>query len=161
MSEIERILDQYDRAMNGEAWHGDNVWSILSAVEPQQAFERPLAHTHTIWELVGHMKFWETEVRRRLERVASEPDERLNFPAMPEACAENWETVLQEFRASNEGFRAAVAALDEARLQQPLSAPDKSVYVEVHGVIQHNLYHAGQIALLHKNLASGKVPAGL
>jgi hypothetical protein len=69
--------------------------------------------------------------------------------------------VLQEFRASNEGFRAAVAALDEARLQQPLSAPDKSVYVEVHGVIQHNLYHAGQIALLHKNLASGKVPAGL
>ena len=161
MTEVERILDQYDRLMTGDAWYGDNVWKILSAIKPQQAFERPLAHSHTIWELVAHMKFWETEVRRRLEGTASTPDERLNFPAMPAGSVENWEALLREFRASNNSFRGVVAALNEARLDEPLSGPEKSVYVEVHGVIQHNLYHAGQIALLHKNLANGKGSAGL
>jgi hypothetical protein len=161
MTEVERILDQYDRAMNGNAWHGDNVWCILGSVEPQQAFERRLGDRHTIWELVAHMTFWETEVRRRLEGVVRKPDERLNFPPAPEANRENWENLLQQFRVSNGSFRNAVGALNDIQLEQPLSAPDKSVYVEVHGVIQHNLYHAGQIALLHKNLASGKVQAGL
>lgn len=161
MTEVERILDQYDRAMKGKAWHGDNVWSILASVEPQQAFERPWAEAHAIWELVAHMTFWETEVRRRLEGVASQPDERLNFPAMPTPTVPNWEKVLEEFRASNEAFRSTVSALDDGRLEQPLSAPDKSVYVEVHGVIQHSLYHAGQIALLRKNSRHGTVPAGL
>ena len=161
MTEVGRILDQYDRAMSGEAWHGDNVWSILEAIEWVDAFERPLAERHTIWELVAHMKFWETEVRKRLEGVAALPDEKLNFLAMPEASPENWKRALLEFRDSNNSFRAVVAALNDARLEQPLSAPNKSVYVEVHGVIQHNLYHAGQIALLRKNSANDKVPAGL
>ena len=114
MSEVERILDQYDRAMHGDAWHGDNVWCILDTVEPQQAFVRLLDERHTIWELVTHMTFWETVVRRRLEGVTSKPDERLNFPLTPEASRKNWEIALQEFRASNDSFRKAVAALNDA-----------------------------------------------
>ena len=161
MTEVERILDQYERAMRGEAWHGDNVWSILESVEWEDAFARPLAQSHTIWELVAHMTFWETEVRKRLEGATAPPDEKLNFPEMPVPGAAQWQRVLQDFRTSNIGFRAAVAALNDARLEQPLSAPNKSVYVEVHGVIQHHLYHAGQIALLRKNLPVDKVPAGL
>jgi hypothetical protein len=161
MSEVERILDQYDRAMTGEAWHGDNVWSILEAIEWVNAFERPLAQKHTIWELVAHMAFWETEVRKRLEGVATSPDEKLNFPHTPETSPESWARVLQNFRDSNDRFRSVIGALNDTRLEQPLSAPNKSVYVEVHGVIQHNLYHAGQIALLRKNLTRDKVPAGL
>jgi len=31
---------------------------------------------------------------------------------------------------------------------------DYTTYVMVHGVIQHNLYHAGQIAILKKVLLS-------
>ena len=37
MTEVERILDQYDRAMNGDAWHGDPVWKILDGISAEQA----------------------------------------------------------------------------------------------------------------------------
>lgn len=161
MTEVERVLDQYDRAMSGDAWHGDNVWTILTAVDPLQAFDRPLAGRHSMWELLAHMKFWETQVCRRLAGLPSLPVDDLNFPAMPEATTESWRQLLQEYRMSNENLRKAVAALSDVRLDQPLSAPHKSVYVEVHGVIQHNLYHAGQIAFLRKNSPDAKVPAGL
>ena len=154
MTEMERILDQYDRAMNGDAWHGDPVWKILDGISAEQAARRANPHTHTIWELVSHMTFWETEVCRRLNDQPARPLDQLNFPATPEATAENWDRALAEFRRSNGEFRTALSQLDKSQLDQPLPGRDKSIYVEVNGVIQHNVYHAGQIAILRKILAA-------
>jgi uncharacterized damage-inducible protein DinB len=150
MSEVHRILDQYDRAMNGDAWHGDPVWTILEGVTPEQATIRASSSAHSIWELVFHMTFWETEVYRRLKHLAPRPPDKLNFPDVPEVTGENWDRTLQDFRQSNRDFRSALSELENSQLDQPLPGREKSAYVEVHGVIQHNLYHAGQIALLRK-----------
>ncbi len=148
--EVQRILDQYNRALHGDAWHGDSVWEILHNISFEQAFARPVSSAHTVSELVGHMTFWETEVFRRLRNLPAQPVAELNFPQMPAATAENWDRALNGLRESNAAFRNCLAELDDCRLEEPLSAPDKTVYVEVHGVIQHHLYHAGQIALLKK-----------
>ena len=47
-----------------------------------------------------------------------------------------------------------IAALDDSKLDRPIienaETPFSSVYVTVHGVVQHDLYHAGQIAILKK-----------
>ncbi len=98
MTEVDRILDQYDRAMNGDAWHGDPVWKILDGISAEQAAARAHPQRHTIWELVAHMTFWETQVFRRLNNLPDMPTEELNFPAMPEPTAENWQTTLGDFR---------------------------------------------------------------
>jgi len=150
MTEVERIVGQYDRAMTGGAWHGDSVWEILADIPAERAFRRPVAGAHTIWELVAHMTFWETEVFRRLKGLRPQPEAELNFPKMPEPTADNWARVLEAFRRSNADFRGCLTELADTQWDEPLSAADKSVYVEVHGVIQHHLYHAGQIALLKK-----------
>ena len=161
MSEVDRILDQYDRAMDGDAWHGDPVWKILDSISAEQAAWRAAPQVHTVWELVGHMTFWEMEVVRRLRQLPPGPLEELNFPAMPEATAENWAGTLSEFRKSNLEFRTAVMKLDDSQLDRQLPGRDKSIYVEVHGVVQHHLYHAGQIAILGKILTANKVVTGL
>ena len=150
MSEVNRILDQYDRAMSGDAWHGDPVWTILEGVTPEQAAIRAGSNSHNIWELVSHMTFWETEVYRRMKHLPARSPDKLNFPTVPEVTSENWNNTLQEFRESNRDFRSALSQLADSQLDQPLPCRDKSAYVEMHGVIQHNLYHAGQIALLRK-----------
>jgi uncharacterized damage-inducible protein DinB len=134
--------------MNGEAWHGDPVWQILDGISAEQAARRSLPGRHTIWELVAHMTFWETEVYRRLNNLPARSTEELNFPAMPEATEENWNATLAEFRRSNVDFRRVLSQLDSARLDETTQGRDKSIYVEVHGVIQHHIYHAGQIAIL-------------
>ncbi len=153
MNEVDRILDQYDRAMNGDAWHGDPVWKILEGVTAEEAGARIHPEAHTIWELVAHMTFWETEVYRRLHRLPARPQEELNFPAMPEKTTENWNATLAEFRRSNAEFREVLSHLDASQLDQAMPSRHQSIYVEVHGAIQHSLYHAGQIALLRKILA--------
>jgi hypothetical protein len=140
MTEVDRILDQYGRAVSGDAWHGDPVWTILEGISAEQAASRV--------ELVAHMTFWETQVYRRINNLPEMPTEGLNFPAMPEPTEEHWQSTLADFRRSNLDFRQCISQLDPARLDQAALGRDKSIYVEVHGVIQHHLYHAGQIAIL-------------
>jgi len=154
MTEVERITEQYDRALQGGAWHGDSVWEILRDIPAEQAFWRPLPAVHTIWELVMHMAFWETEVCRRLQKLSLPPEETMNFPTLPEPTSENWQHALDTLRNSNVEFRRKLLELHDAELDRPLSRPTYTVYVEVHGVIQHHLYHAGQIAMLRKSLAA-------
>ena len=154
MTELERIAEQYDRALYGGAWHGDSVWEILAGVGWEQAFRRMSPATHTIWELVMHMAFWETEVNRRLQKLPGQSEEELNFPAMPEATADNWAKAQETLRRSNANFRETVANLNELRLDEALSSQKNTVYVELHGVIQHHLYHGGQIAMLKKVLSA-------
>ena len=133
------------------------MWKILGEVLPEQAFQRVLPETHTIWDLVVHMTFWESQVCQRLQSQPEFPEDELNFPPMPEPTTENWERVLQEFRRSNEQFRKELLKLQDSQLDCPLSSPEKTIYVEVNGVIQHHLYHAGQIAVLRNNLPISKV----
>jgi len=150
MTGIDRLLQQYDVVLRGDAWHGDAVWQILDGISAECAAHRPLADSHTIWEIVMHMTFWESVAARRLAGQRAGLDEALNFPSMPSATAANWQKTLEQFRASNQEFRAAVTELHAARLDELSAAGKRTFYDEAHGLIQHNVYHAGQIALLKK-----------
>jgi hypothetical protein len=161
MTETERILDTYDRVMHGNAWHGDPMWQILDSTSAESAAHRPVADVHTIWEIVLHMIFWEGVAARRLAGERAGLDEALNFPAAPAPSKPNWQKTLEQFRASNQEFRDALAKLDAACVDEFSAAGKRSFYDEAHGLIQHNVYHAGQIALLKKGFVAKGSSGGL
>jgi uncharacterized damage-inducible protein DinB len=161
MTETERLLRQYEMVLRGEAWHGDAIWKILEGISAECAAHRPLADSHTIWEIVMHMTFWEGVGARRLAGERAGLDDALNFPPLPAITEANWQQTRQQFRASNEEFGKALAKLDTGRLDELTAAGKRTFYDEAHGVIQHNVYHAGQIALLKKDFARKLVSGGL
>jgi uncharacterized damage-inducible protein DinB len=160
MNDIQRILGQYDRVMHGSPWHGDPIWQIIDGISAGRAASRPVANAHSIWEIVGHMAFWEDVAAKRLGGLRAgleEPDDfEGNFPAAPEATEANWQKTLDSFRASNKAFREALQELDAAQLDELSAAGKRSFYDEAHGLIEHNVYHAGQIALLAKASKPGR-----
>ncbi len=150
MSEIDRILAHYDQVMQGSAWHGDPVWQVLDGVPVEDAAARPLPDAHTIWEIVMHMIFWEDVVNERLAGRRAGLVEEKNFPPMPQATEENWRKTLDQLRTSNRAFRDALAKLEPAKLGELSAAGKRTYYDEAHGIIEHHVYHLGQIALLRK-----------
>ncbi len=161
MTETDRMVAEYDRVMHGNAWHGDPIWQILDTITAETAAQRPIANAHTIWEIVLHMTFWEGAGAKRLAGQRAVEDEALNFPAPPAPTEANWEKTREAFRASNQEFREALGRLDPSRLDELSAAGKRSFYAEAHGVIQHNIYHAGQVALLRKSFASLRTAGGL
>jgi uncharacterized damage-inducible protein DinB len=153
MSEAARIADQLRRAFDGEAWHGDSVFEILEGVTAARAAARPIACAHTIWELILHIAAWDGAVLRRMGGVAVTLSDAENFPAVKDASDAAWRGALAQVRRVHEDLVKTVAALPDSRLDEVVPGKEGAhytFYYMLHGVVQHELYHAGQIALLKK-----------
>lgn len=150
-----RLEEQLRRALEGEAWHGPCVLEVLAGVSAEQATSHPIPDAHSIWELVLHIGSDYALVLRRLagdgRRLTPEED----WPSCPPATAENWQQAVAALCGLNQQLREAVHAFPAERLDEPL-VPDipYTAYDQFIGVTQHNLYHAGQISLLKRALAS-------
>lgn len=152
MSEIERILDQMDRAFSGEAWHGPSLMAVLDGISAENAAKRPIPQAHSIWELVHHVRAWNAIVQRRLQDEIVKVTPEMDWPPVPAVSETAWQSALADLKQSRAQLRQTVERLTDAQLaEKPPHLPD-SRYVLLHGVIQHDLYHAGQIAVLKKAL---------
>jgi uncharacterized damage-inducible protein DinB len=154
MSEVERIRNQFERAFDGEAWHGPSVLSLLNGVTAEQAAAHPIPGAHSIWELTLHIAAWEDACRRRLEGDPAQLADDENFPPITDTSEASWEAAKQKLIDVHQRLLDVLAGVDDARLDQPImesaEIPFSSAYVTLHGGVQHSLYHAGQIAILKK-----------
>ena len=153
-----RLEEQLGRALEGEAWHGPSVLEVLERVSAEQAAAHPTAGAHSIWELVLHLCGTYGWVLRRLGGDGMQLTEPEDWPSVPEPSAQNWSDSIRVLKQLNEDLRLAVRNFPGERLDQPLvpEAP-YTAYTQFIGVTQHNLYHAGQMALLKKALGSDGV----
>ena len=157
MKETERIREELKRAFEGGAWHGPAVLEILENVSAAQAASHPIAGAHSIWELVLHIKAWEDACRRRLSGDRAQLTDQEDWPAVAETSDAAWAKVQAALRESHQKFSDAIGSVDDTRLDEPILEGMKSVYATLHGAVQHDLYHAGQIAILKKALTGGMV----
>jgi len=150
MAERDRILNQLERAFEGEAWHGPSVLEALEGVTWKQALERPIPEAHSIWELVLHIAAWKEIVRRRLEGEYPDVPDDVNFPPVENPSAASWKAAQDKLQAEHAKLRATAAKIQDELLDASPSETTSSRYVQLHGIIQHDLYHAGQISILKK-----------
>lgn len=150
MEEVNRIDDQLKRAFEGHAWHGPSMLEVLADVTAERAAAKPLSGAHSTWEIVLHVTAWHAGVRRRLEgeRVELSPEE--DWPPVTDTSDTAWRQALAALQQTHTELRSTVSRLADSRLPEKVAGKDHSVYVMLHGLIQHNLYHAGQVALLKK-----------
>ena len=150
MSEIEFIVEQLKCAFDGEAWHGPALMEILEGVDVKTAAAQPVRGAHSIWELVLHVAVWDAATSRRLAGHKTQPAGLDNFPCMSKPSAQQWRTALAQLKRTHESLVKTVAALPDSRLNDRVPGKRYNFRFMLHGVVQHELYHAGQIAVLKK-----------
>lgn len=151
MRETERIADQLQRAFSGPAWHGPSLSELLANVTAEQAVRKPNAAIHSIWTLVLHVSAWQDVVRRRLTgEVINELPPEQDFPTVKEASPVDWERAKAQVEQTFRALHEAILALPDSKLYAPVPGKNHDAYFLLHGLVQHNLYHAGQIAVLKK-----------
>jgi len=153
-TEVSRIVKLSRHTFDGQPWYGTALCKLLAGVTAEKAASHPMPGGHSIWQQVLHAITWRKVAIRLLNGEAIPPvtdDENWPKPSGDSSAA--WQQTLDELASTQEQFEAAITALTDERLSE--KAPEKpfSFYVLVHGAIQHDAYHAGQIALL-KNAAS-------
>jgi uncharacterized damage-inducible protein DinB len=151
-NECSRMADQLRRAFEGNAWHGPAVKEILVDISAAQAATHPIGSAHSIWELLLHIEAWEHVAIGAIKGTAMPapmPDEQ-NFPKVNAADESAFAAAKKSVFATNENLASAIEKFDPARLEDTVPGRSYDFYHLFHGMTQHALYHAGQIALLKK-----------
>lgn len=154
MSEAAGIADQLRRAFDGSAWHGPSVLELLREIDAKTAAAKPIPNVHSIWELLLHVAVWDEVAMTRLAGTKSQPTGTDNFPVPAKPTEAAWRKAIATTKSTHEKLVKIVEKLSDARLRERVPGKRYDFYHMLHGIAQHELYHAGQIAILKK--AQGK-----
>ena len=150
MRAAEQIADQLERSLRGVAWHGPSLMEILADVTAEEARQRPVRDAHSMAELVPHITAWIDAATRGLDGAPVELTSEQDWPPVePES---DWAQAVQQLRDAAARLADRARQLTDAALETRIHGSGRRypTYALLHGVVQHNLYHAGQLALLKK-----------
>lgn len=148
-----------DEGFSKAAWHGPNLLGSLRGLSLDQLLYRPRAKGHNIWELALHCAYWKYAVRNRLlqGKKNSFPLEGSNFFPREGGLLTlaDWKKDLALLKAQHEALKAVVVALRPNTFDHRVHGSRHSVRRTVLGIAAHDIYHAGQIAVLKRLLPAG------
>ncbi len=145
MSELARLSHLIKELYDGDPWHGPSIKDLLQNITAEKAGERPIPKAHTIWEILQHMIGWREIIVERLQRGKEfEVMQERDWPGNIAATTEVWSRSQKALELSQ---KKLLEALSEK------TVPSEIQLYGIYSVFQHDLYHAGQIAVLKKSFA--------
>ncbi len=152
--ESQRIRGLLTRTYSGEAWHGPSVTEVLADVDIMTASRR-VTGSHNISELIRHMTAWRQFAIARLEGDdAYEVREEDNWQHIPFVEKADWQEAIDRLEQSQQKLIILLESIEDDKLKEVVANRPYSFYVLLHGIIQHDLSHLGQISLLKKSALS-------
>ena len=150
-SETNRIADQLQYAYAGPAWHGDHITKVLDGISVDQLSNK-LDNSHSMAEIIEHMIAWRVFAIKNLigEAYHIEESGPLNFPKSETLGEAYWADLKARLASNQEELLALIRSQSDEKLQETIKGRKYSYYILLHGIIQHDLYHLGQIVLLKK-----------
>jgi len=145
------LADQLRRAFEGDAWHGPALLELLADIDAPTAAMHPIKDVHSIWELVLHIAAWDDAVNRRIVLgKALELQDEENFPPVKDKSSAEWKKAVDHVKKAHKQLLMTVEGLPDQRLTEQVPGKTYNIRFMLEGVAQHELYHAGQIAILKK-----------
>jgi len=149
-TEAARIADQLHRALHAKAWHGPALLEILTDVDAPTAAAHPIKNAHSIWEIVNHVHAWTGAIRRRIRLEVVELENEADWPPVADKSFAAWKRTIESLTKEHDTLEREVAVLTDEQLAANIPNRNHNVWATLHGAVQHDLYHAGQIVILKK-----------
>jgi uncharacterized damage-inducible protein DinB len=147
MDEVKRITSLLRKTFERHAWYGPSVMEVISDITPDLAICR-LENTHSIIELINHMTSWRTYVIKKIHGDYDfKIDDSTNFPLHTD-----WKASVERLQATQHELLQVLEQFESSKLSEnvPHDGRPYTFYALLHGIIHHDIYHTGQIALIKK-----------
>ena len=148
--EFERLVKMIGEVYDGDPWYGPSVKTVLNEIDDRYAGLKT-GESHTVIEIIFHMIAWRNYVAQTLEgNLDYKVTDELNFP--PDAGEHTIKEAIDLLDMSQVMLLKVVSVFDENKLLQKIDGRKHNYYYLIQGIIQHDVYHLGQISLLRKML---------
>jgi uncharacterized damage-inducible protein DinB len=153
--EIKSILHNLQRVNSGEPWFGRSVFVILDEIDPSIVHQKPNETSHSLIELLYHMLTWAEFTLKRIEK-----DDNMDLAAFEKMdwreinpATDSWQKGLAELKNIHHQIVALLGTKDDEFLNEIVDYRKYNFRFLMNGLIQHNIYHLGQVAYLNKLLS--------
>lgn len=151
----EIIKEQLKLIYNGDPWYGDSITSALNSVDPKLIFDSPGNGLHSIAELTAHMLTYRIFAEDRLQgNTESPPDQEKTFDWRTFSSDKEsiWNTLRSRLDLNQQNLLALLDQVEDSILNQKVAGKPYSFGYLLTGILQHDLYHLGQIVFVNKLL---------
>jgi uncharacterized damage-inducible protein DinB len=152
--EILSIIRNLERVNTGEPWYGRAVYELLEEVKPDSVFEKPGNSGHSLIELLYHLVTWTEFCLRRIKKIKDkDPGEvdKLDWREI-DPSEHSWAKGLAAFKSANDQIIAELSTKNDDFLKEIVDYREFNFRFMLNGLIQHHIYHIGQIAYIQKFL---------
>jgi uncharacterized damage-inducible protein DinB len=158
MTLSEKLKTELETVLYGKPWYGSNVYDIIGHVSFEAAYEKPGGSVHNIAGIVLHMLSWTEEVIDRLNGQAAQLPSSGDWPDPGAPNEEKWHNYVSDLKLVNVNLLGIIQSFPEEQWGDLVIGAvenDQGTTFEVlaMGLIQHHIYHAGQIAVLTRIVA--------
>jgi len=149
--QIQKIADSYQAVTIKGAWYGPTVAELLAKIPPELATTPPVPGAHSISELLQHLLLWNERIRNTSE---SHPMPRWDAekewaePAIP------WKELVARWNQSRDLLEERIRKFPVEDLTKQVPGRNYPYETMFHGILQHVIYHSGQIAMVLSMLQS-------
>ena len=155
---IQHYLRQMQELISGGSWQGESFKEKLKEIKEEDFFKQPMEGIHSIGEITWHCIYWKMVLLERFkgnEKYRDETVDLLNFRKRDALMKEGMQYLLNSFYATSEDIMQFLKTKDDHFLLEKNSAGILMDYY-VEGIVQHDIYHLGQIGLVQKIRAGKK-----
>jgi uncharacterized damage-inducible protein DinB len=153
--EIQSIIRNLIQVNSGEPWFGRAVYTILDEIDPAIVYQKPNENSHSLIQLLYHMITWAEFTLKSIEKTGKEDIatiEQLDWREI-DPTIHSWQKGLAKFKNANEQIIALLETKDDEFLKEMVEHRKYNFRFLLNGLIQHNIYHLGQVAYVKKLLS--------
>lgn len=154
---IDNIIRQLNEIQNGSLWFDQCFKDKLGNVSDEAAFTRPMPHIHSVAEHVSHMLEWRKECLLRYKGLKTE---LMNSPAdwknNDELHKLGWANLRKALYDSRIELIDLFTNQEDSYLETQFQDTEYNYHYLIEGIIQHDLYHLGQIGITLKLMEANK-----
>ncbi len=150
MKETARISKLFSDLYDGSPWIEVNLTNTLNNIGVTTASKKISASSNSIWEIVNHIIDWRQNVLQRLNGKLIKSPAHNYFLPVKDQSEDAWKMTLKKLHVSQVNWIEFLQKFDEINFQKSYPGNDISYYDHIHGIIQHDAYHLGQIVMLSK-----------
>ena len=152
------ILIDRQRALIGakDYWSGKTYRDMIDGLSSAEAFSRPHPSMHTVAELISHVVEWRKDTIRKILGDRPNPlrmGAKEDWIPNGELRERGWEALKGEFYGSAEQLCELLQDKDDHFLRESPKGLDETYHFLLDGLVNHDIYHLGQIGISLKLLA--------
>lgn len=152
---IDKMIKELSEVFEGEPWYGQSVMRKLENVPYKIGYKTCIPESHNVAQIIGHLIAWKSFALEKMKENKGfdiKIDSEIDWPVLEVRNRKEWEGLKRKLVLVQSQIYEILEKKEDEFLDQHVAGKEYNIEYLLRGVIQHDIYHLGQVGLIESQL---------